>query len=55
LLAANPTYQVLFITGATADSLDVNSSARSAVTGMKRLLKHPRIQRVSLHPSVLWK
>jgi hypothetical protein len=54
LLSENPRYQLWFITGAAADSHDVNTSSRAAVTGMRRLLKHARLKRrVVAHFSVL--
>ena len=54
LLAGNSNYQLWFITGAAADSADVNAAAWSAVNGMRRLLKHPRLRgRVVCHFSVL--
>ncbi len=54
LLRANPKAQVWFFTGATEDSEDVNTHAKAAVSGMRRLLKHPRLRgRVISHFSVL--
>lgn len=44
LLNTNPKLQLWFLTAAAADSCDVSNHARAAVLGMKRLLKHPRLQ-----------
>jgi hypothetical protein len=54
LLSEDTRYQIWFITGAAADSADLNAAARSAVIGMQRLLKHDRLKRrVVAHFSVL--
>lgn len=54
LLQTNPTYQLWFITAAAADSRDVTAHSKSAVLGMKRLLKHGELKsRVISHFSVL--
>jgi hypothetical protein len=44
LLKNDPDLQLWLITGAAADSLDVNLHAKAAVRGMINLLKHPRLK-----------
>jgi hypothetical protein len=54
LLTQDPRSQLWFITGAAADSPDVATAARAAVSGMRKMLKHPRLRgRVIAHFSVL--
>jgi hypothetical protein len=54
ILKQHPGAQVWFLTGAAEDSDEVNSHAKAAVRGMKRLLNHPRLKnRIISHFSVL--
>lgn len=54
LLKEHPGAQVWFLTGAVEDSDEVNTHAKAAVRGMKRLLNHPRLKnRIISHFSVL--
>ena len=54
LLKKHPGAQLWFLTGAAEDSDEVNTHAKAAVRGMKRLLNHPRLKnRVIAHFSVL--
>jgi hypothetical protein len=54
LLATDSTLQLWFVTSAAKDSADIRSTAKAAVTGVRRLLRHPRLKdRVVAHFSVL--
>lgn len=54
LLEQDDSCQVWLITGAAADNPDVKTTARACVSGMQRLLKHPRLRnRVIAYFSVL--
>lgn len=44
LLDTDPNLQLWFLTAAAEDSCDVSTHAKATILGMRRLLKHPRLQ-----------
>jgi hypothetical protein len=54
LMKEHPRSQLWFLTGAAEDDAEIRGHAKAAITGMRRVLRHPRLEnRVISHFAVL--